>query len=388
MKVLRPQILAAFLQLAPLARVFQAASPRLAISPAIAILRWIFSASAVAGGMHAVSGASGISPTTIRATNGIRTSTTFIVSDSTHGTAKSYSTTSPLPPGLALSTRGILSGTPTSGGSWTLAVRGWQNADQSGDSALKDVAVTVVNTIPPAITSPPTNITVAAGGIATFAVAFTGHNPVSIRWFKEDIEVTRGTNSTLSLTNVTATTAGRYRVRLSNSVSTIFSDFVTLTVENPNPPPGIAAQVLSQTVHQGETVRLSVSATGSGLSYAWTHNSQPIPGDASLITLANVSTNDAGTYAVHISNAGGSTNSIGATLTVIDPLHLDPPKFSGGDIELRFTGVEGRRYELESAPDLISTFSPVTEVLGRASGAVMTLAPTNTSRVFRVRSVN
>lgn len=388
MKALRPQVLAAFLQLTPLVRVLQASSPRLAASPAIAILRWIFKVSAVAGSMHALSGSSGIAPTTIRATNGVRTSTTFIVSDSQHGTAKSYSTTSQLPPGLSLSTRGILAGTPTAGGSWTLAIRGWNNSNLTGDSATKNVSLTVLNTEPPVITSPPTNVTVAIGGTATFSVAFTGQNPLAIRWFKEDIEVGGGTNAILSLTSVTTNRAGRYRVRLSNSVATVFSDFVTLAVEELNPPPGIAAQVLSQTVHQGETVQFSISATGPALTYAWSHNNQPITGDAASITVANVTTNDAGTYAVHISNAGGSTNSANATLTVLPPLQLDPPKLSGGNLELRFTGVEGRRYELESAPDLISTFSPLTEVLGRMEGAIMTLAPTNTSRVFRVRTLN
>lgn len=391
MKALHPQLLAAFLQLAPLTRVFQAASPRLAASPAIAILRWIFSASAVAGSMHAVSGASGISPTSIRATNGVRLSQTqFITTDSSHGTAQSYSVNPPsvLPPGLALSTRGILSGTPTQGGTWTVSIRGWKNSNRTGDSATKNVNFTIVNTAPPVITSPPTNTTAIPGGSASFSVAFTGDNPIAIRWFKEDIEVPGGTNATLTLSGVTANTAGRYRVRLVNSLATVFSDFVTLTVANPNPPPGITAQPLSQSVHAGETVQFAATATGADLVYAWTHNNQSIGGNAPSLTLTNVAPSDAGTYAVRITNAGGSTNSVNAVLTVVPALRLDPPGRSGDALQLRFAGVEGRRYVLESAPDLLSPFSTVTEVLGQATGAVTTLPTTNSTRVFRMRTAN
>ena len=391
MKALHPQILAAFLQLAPLTRVFQSASPRLLATPAIAILRWIFSASAVAGSMHAVSGSSGIAPTAVRATNGVRVpSTRFITTDSSHGTAKSYSVASPsvLPPGLALSIQGVLSGTPTQGGTWTVAIRGWQNSNQTGDSATKNVSFVVVNTAPPVITTPPTNVTVAPGGTATFTVGFTGDAPVTLRWFKEDLEVAGGTNATLNLTGVTTNTAGRYRVRLVNSVATIFSDFVTLTVQNPNPPPTISAGPVSQIVHAGETVQFSATATGSGLTYAWTHNNQSVGSNAASLVLTNVTSTDAGTYAVRVTNAGGSAASGNAILTVLPALRLESPGRSGDALQLRFTGVEGRRYLLESAPDLLSTFTTLTEVLGHSTGAVATLPTTNATRVFRLRTAN
>lgn len=388
MKVFRPHLLAAFLQLAPLTRVLQS-TPGLVSSPAIAILRWVLGSAAVAGSMHGLSGASGISPTAIRATNGIRSSTTFIVNDSSHGTAQSYSTASALPPGMTLTTRGILSGTPTNGGNYTLAIRGWEQANLSGNSALKNVSVTVVNTRAPVITAPPTNITVNSGQNATFSVQFTGDRPLTIRWLLEDVEVRNATNATLVLSNVQPATAGRYRVRLVNSVSTVFSDFVTLTVNSPLPPPGILAQPASTAVHVGETARFGVQASGTGLSYAWTHNGQAFPGTNSGITLTNVTGADVGTYGVRISNAAGSTNSAVANLVVLPRLQMDPPTRVGEGFELRFAGVDGRLYRIESAPDLLSPFSPVQEVLGKPAGTLFTVVPTNgPTRVYRVKSVN
>jgi len=387
MKVLRPHLLAAFLQLAPLTKVLQS-SPGLVASPALVILRWVFGGAAVAGSMHGLSAASGISPTAVRATNGIRSSTTFIVSDTTHGTAASYSTASVLPPGMTLSSRGILSGTPTNGGTYTLSIRGWQNSNFSGDSATKSVSVTVVNTRPPVITTPPANVSVSPGQSATFAVAFTGDQPLTIRWLKEDVEVRNATNATLVLSNVQATNSGRYRVKLVNSLATVFSDFVTLTVAVPEPAPGIAVQPASRTVHAGELVQLGVQATGNGLAYAWTRNGQPLAGATPVLSLTNVTIADAGSYSVRIFNATGTTNSAPASLTVMPPLHFNPPVRLGDNFQLVFPGVDGRRYLIESAADLNSAYSPLTELLGKTNGAVLTVVPTNATRVYRIKTVN
>jgi hypothetical protein len=100
--LIQSHILAAFLQLAPLVRVAQTA-PGMVATPTLFILRWVFGAAAVAGSFHGLSGATGIVPNACRATNGVRTSVTFSITSSSHGTAKSYSVSSGLPPGLTMS---------------------------------------------------------------------------------------------------------------------------------------------------------------------------------------------------------------------------------------------------------------------------------------------
>ena len=82
--------------------------------------------------------------------------------------------------------------------------------------------------------------------------------------------------------------------------------------------PSILAQPGSQTVAPGGTATFSVTATGTApLTYQWRKNGIAIPGATSAtLTLSQVQTSDAGTYAVRVSNATGSVTSPGAVLLV------------------------------------------------------------------------
>ncbi|MFN7140121.1 MAG: fibronectin type III domain-containing protein, partial [Limisphaerales bacterium] len=86
--------------------------------------------------------------------------------------------------------------------------------------------------------------------------------------------------------------------------------------------PGIITPPQNQTVSKGAAVTFTVAASGtSPLSYQWRFNNVNIPGATlSSYTRSNVQTNDAGQYAVIVSNAIGQTTSQPATLTVNVPL--------------------------------------------------------------------
>jgi hypothetical protein len=68
--------------------------------------------------------------------------------------------------------------------------------------------------------------------------------------------------------------------------------------------------VTSRTIFAGGAIKLSVAATGGGLSYQWKKNTTDIPGqtNASLTINAVVATN-AGSYTVVVSNGAGSATS-------------------------------------------------------------------------------
>ena len=84
--------------------------------------------------------------------------------------------------------------------------------------------------------------------------------------------------------------------------------------------PAIAGQPASQTVECGGGAVFSVSATGDGpLSHQWYSGSASIGGATdSVLALGGVSFASAGSYAVVVSNAGGSVTSSVVTLTVVD----------------------------------------------------------------------
>jgi hypothetical protein len=84
-------------------------------------------------------------------------------------------------------------------------------------------------------------------------------------------------------------------------------------------PPTITTQPVSQTVNAGATVTFRVVAAGTApLTYQWRRNGVNIPGATSAtLTLANVTTANAGSYRVIVRNSAGSVTSTAATLSVI-----------------------------------------------------------------------
>lgn len=70
--------------------------------------------------------------------------------------------------------------------------------------------------------------------------------------------------------------------------------------------PIIVTQPTNKRVFQGGNATLAVSATGSGLTYAWLYGGTPILGaTSSTLTLTNVQLEDVGAYSVRVRNALG-----------------------------------------------------------------------------------
>lgn len=387
--LIHSHVLAAFLQLAPLLRVAQS-SPGVMAAPTLFILRWVFGAAAVAGSMHGVSGATGATPAAARGTNGVRMSVTFSITSSSHGTAKSYSVQSglPLPQGLTLSTRGTLSGTPTVSGNFIMRLRGWQNSTLSGNWSEINVPLTLVSANPPVVTSQPNSVTVAAGQSVNLTTSFTGDQPLTLRWFKEDLEVKNATNATLTIPSAQAADSGRYRLRLVNDLATVFSDWATLTVQAAVAKPVITTQPVGRALHAGEGFSLGVSATGTNLTYAWTRDGVVVgsagpPGPTLVVT--NVTATAAGVYRVRITNPGGFVDSDGATVSVAGPVVWDKPTLVSDSLRLSFNGLTGRRYAIESAAAMPGPFVTQAEMMGQLGGTVLFDPIVGSGRVYRAR---
>ncbi|HEV7925625.1 MAG TPA: LamG-like jellyroll fold domain-containing protein [Verrucomicrobiae bacterium] len=90
---------------------------------------------------------------------------------------------------------------------------------------------------------------------------------------------------------------------------------------NTTSPSIIASSAASQTLYAGGLVNVSVSAGGTApLSYQWTSNSFPIPGQTTAaLTLNPTTTNMSAVYNVTVSNPYGSTNGTNFTLTFVAP---------------------------------------------------------------------
>ena len=83
--------------------------------------------------------------------------------------------------------------------------------------------------VPPTITTPPTNKTVALCSNATFNVVASGSPPLCYQWFSNNVAIARATNTSLVLSNVAYATAADYSVRVRNVADGVEAT-ATLTV--------------------------------------------------------------------------------------------------------------------------------------------------------------
>ncbi len=388
--------LSALLQLSPLVRLALADAGAV-LSPVVAVLRWLAGAAAVSGAFHTVSAATGLTitqgantVTTVQGTNSLALAgSRTLIESGDYGAAVSYKFAS-LPPGLKGSLQGVVTGTPTNTGVFTVSVTGFEKANLGGHSFETTFPVSITDQAP-VITVPPTSQTVDAGASVTFSVTSTGTN-LKYRWLKNDIELPQAvaTNATYTIAAAKPTDAGTYKVRLSNSANTVLSTPVTLTVKATAPTVTVSPGSLD--LYDGEAASFTAQVTGSGpFAYQWSQGSQPLP-PATNATLAfpAVALADAGSYAVTVNSAAGSATSGPVTLNVSARPLLRLMPLTSSTADLTTTSLSNRTYVLESLPDLNGTATPAWTAEQTNVASALTQTFTNVSasvsqRFWRVR---
>jgi alpha-tubulin suppressor-like RCC1 family protein len=178
--------------------------------------------------------------------------------------------------------------------------------------------------VPPVIAAHPIGVTVTEGQTAQLAVGVTGTGPLAYQWFKDAAPIAGATGAGLSFSPAAAVQAGSYTVRVSNAAGAVTSNAAALVVNlaplPPAPlPPSITTGPVGLAVLPGAAATMAVAATGTGpLSYQWLRNGTPLAGaTAPVLHLPAVSSPDAGSYSVQVSNAAGTVLSGSAQLVVI-----------------------------------------------------------------------
>src|SRR5215471_17535580 len=187
-------------------------------------------------------------------------------------------------------------------------------------SVTSTAAILTVTTapVPPTITTQPASMSIVVGNPVQFSVVASGTSPLNYQWSKEGVPINAATSPTLAITSAATADASSYTVAVAYAAGSVTSSAAVLTVLV---PPSITTPPVSQTVSAGTPATFSVAAAGTApLSYQWRKNGADITGATSAtFTLNSVQSVDAGSYAVVVSNAGGSVTSPAATLTVVDP---------------------------------------------------------------------
>ena len=173
--------------------------------------------------------------------------------------------------------------------------------------------------VAPAITTQPADQTAITGQTATFSVSATGTS-LKYQWKKADKDIPGATLRTYTTPATSSADSGaRYSVSVSNSLSTVTSNTVTLTVSDTAVAPSISSQPTAQSVTEGQSATFSVTASGTApLIYQWQKDSTDISGATSstYTTPATSSTDNGAQYSVVVINGAGTVISSKATLTV------------------------------------------------------------------------
>ena len=187
----------------------------------------------------------------------------------------------------------------------------------------------------PSILSQPVSITVTQGQSAVFGVVADGPAPLSYQWYFNTNTLLPGQLGTnLTIGTAQATNRGAYSVRVSNGGGNVVSTQAFLTVLL---PPTITTNPQSQIVLVSNNASFTVAAAGTPLmAYQWFFNTNiALPNQTNAaLNLLNVTTNDAGTYSVRVTNNYGAATSSLATLTVTVPS-------TNGDYFVAPTGNDG-----------------------------------------------
>jgi len=177
-----------------------------------------------------------------------------------------------------------------------------------------------------AISSQPTNQSACEGNNITFSVAATGSN-LTYQWQKDLIDIVGATNPTLNLLSVNASGEGDYRCVISNSCGeSLISNEGVLTIYDAT---NITIQPIDAIECMGNSIILSVSASGSSLTYQWYKNGMPMVNGGDIsgalsdnLIIANLDLSDGATYYSRVNGDCGFVDSDPAILTIDDNISV------------------------------------------------------------------
>ncbi|GLZ39298.1 putative Ig domain-containing protein [Actinokineospora sp. NBRC 105648] len=244
---------------------------------------------------------------------GVAYSTTFTVTDGTAPFTWSIPSGA-LPPGLTLNTStGVLSGTPTTAGSYTFTV---QVTDASGQTATKSVTIVIAAQPTMTFTPPAGEVGVAyttqptvTGGTSPITYAVTAGSLPGGLTLNTSTGVVSGTPTTAGSYTYTLTATDAFNQTAAKTVTVAIAARPTLSTATPPAP-----QV-------GVAYSTSFDVTGGTAPYSWALTAGSLPPGLTLNTATGVlsgTPTTTGTYSfsVTVIDAFGQTATKAVTLTV------------------------------------------------------------------------
>lgn len=196
----------------------------------------------------------------------------------------------------------------------------WVNVTNGcGATAFSDtITVLVARCDAPEIVVPPAGGQFVSGDSVTLSAIVSGSLPMSLQWLQNGSPVVNATTGTVTVGPLF--TASSFALHASNECGELTTTPITFTVAPQCVAPSIAVPPAPQSVVNGGTAILTVSATGTALTYRWyegqvfdfTH-----PVGASAPSFVTPPLEEETQYWVLVENGCGSTFSAAATVTPI-----------------------------------------------------------------------
>ena len=184
-----------------------------------------------------------------------------------------------------------------------------------------------VNRIP-TILAPPTNSFSRIGSNTLFTVSAVGNGSLRYQWRFNGVNISGAVNGSLVVTNTQTTNAGFYSVAITDSIGTIVTPPVMLTMLI---NPAIVVGPINQSVVVGQPVTLSVIASGNPLpfSFEWRRGSSTVTNNTvnafenyySFFASNSASTQSYRVIVRNLASSGTTANALCNVITLADADH-------------------------------------------------------------------
>jgi len=213
--------------------------------------------------------------------------------------------------------------------------------------------------VPPILTQPNSQ-SVCPGDLVIFTV-MTNDTAVTYQWFKNNVAIPGEITNTLQIDSAAIANAGAYFCELSNGCGLAKSSGAVLSLKG---AATITGQPQDQVVDIGDKVTISLTASGTSISFQWMKNGIDIPGGTNYsYVIDSIVLGDSGFYSCRISNVCNSVNSDSAHIQVLpvgiinienqaslkffpnptrDLIHIEVDNLKNEDISVLITNYSGQ----------------------------------------------
>lgn len=218
-----------------------------------------------------------------------------------------------------------------------------QVTNSSGCSLVSLGTTVKIITYPSATITPSGSVSICSG-ITTTLTANSGSTAINYQWFKDGALISGAISKTYKTTE-----AGQFQVKITNSTGCSTASLATTVSVNPLPSASISPSG-TVSICMGATITLTANS-GSGLTYKWEKDGNPIAGASNNTYTTN--TSEDGKYTVVVTNASGCSLESAATtvkrladpnaeITILNGGNLD---LCNGEVKLKGPGTTGTSWQ-------------------------------------------